>query len=157
MNSLDQITKTALLAALAGAASAGLGQNALVFDAQGDGVTAQSSTRHLTRLGMNRWLDEETIATNLDIYENREAIAALAEWIGPGPGNIAPIMAGDASWLDRMREEASTQFAQNGGLDLPPVVLLANDARRVTNPIHDQGGHDTFGDAPWLQLWPFLY
>ena len=81
-------------------------------------------------------------------------------WIGPGPGNIAPIMAGDASWLDRMREEASTQFAQNGGLDLPPVVLLANDARRVTNPIHDQGGPDTFGDAPSNEvhrvnrLWP---
>jgi hypothetical protein len=160
MNSFEQIIRAAALAAIAGAASVGAAQNARVFSANGQGVSASSSDGHTKRLGFNRWLDEETIASNQDIFANREAIAQLAVWVGPGPGNIQPIMAGDTGWLDRMNEEAAIEFAANGGMNLPQVILLANQARRVISPIDDAGGPSSFGGTPSNEahrvnrLWP---
>lgn len=50
----------------------------------------------------NNPVSDETILVNQELFEMRESVALDAMWLGPGPDNLAPIMAGDG-WLDEIR------------------------------------------------------
>lgn len=114
-----------MLTLAAGACAAAANPGIVVIDGQGSQLSnGESDAVVLGTANFNRFISDDTIAENLDIFADREAIAQLAVWVGPGPTNIQPILAGDPNdWLENFRAEAAAYYAANAGLPQPGVVI----------------------------------
>ena len=121
-----------LLTLAAGACVATANPGIVIVDGRGSQVDSKESPDDILGQGnFNDWISDETIAENFNIYQNREAIAQLAVWIGPGPTNIQPILAGDPNdWLRTFRAQASAFYAANPGLPQPGVTLERPGGRK---------------------------
>lgn len=148
MSNTHRLQQFTLLAAMAAGTTVGLGQGALVYNTGDSNVASKISDANLPgSVNISPWLDDDTIAENLDIFADRVQIAQLAVWNGPGPGDIAPILAGDLTWLDRMRDEAREYFADTGGF-IPGVTvkpMKSTRSRRFRGAMVD--AQDDFGAA----------
>ncbi len=170
-----------MLTLAAGACAAAANPGIVVIDGQGSQLSnGESDAVVLGTANFNRFISDDTIAENLDIYADRETIAQMAVWVGPGPTNIQPILAGDPNdWLENFRAEAAAYYAANAGLPQPGVVIGdagGNGRKKMVRrnggsglrgikggaQSFDAGGPTSTGDQPdntahsVNQLWPTI-
>ena len=104
MQTRNTLQLTTAMLAIAAGTGIGLseGDGAVVFQGGGTGHSSGETDDIIWGQGnFNRFISDDTIAENQSIYENREAIALLAQFVGPGPTNIQPLIAGDIDgWLE---------------------------------------------------------
>ncbi len=154
MKAFQLSTAAGLIALLAGAAIGNPNTGSVSGD---DGNALNYYGDSIPGDGEGNPVSDETIATNQEIYENREEIALLAQWIGPGPGDILPILAGDDSWKDRIRAEAAAVHRKLAGLggDLGDSVSLDGFAASPGVRVTGGGGIDPGNEAHSVtNLWP---
>ncbi len=140
MSNPNQTRLAAAMIAIVAGAAGSMAQGVLNLSTGGSTVKSGIAPEDIFgQQDFNRWISDETIATNQQIWENRVEIAAMAQWIGPGPGNIQPIVAGDQGWLDDLREEAEAEFRRSGDRNIPITRVLAEAASRVKDRLADVG------------------
>lgn len=157
------LSKTTLLAALA-VAPVAMSQGVLKADNGDNGVSIGQGEGNLpgTLWPGDLPLTEETILGNLEIYADREEIALLAVWNGPGPHDIQLILSGQyPNWLADL-EAAGREWFEAGG-SIPELKIKPSAGRRAKGRTHDAGLADPFnrpGDEPdnrahtVSRLWP---
>lgn len=153
MKAIQLISAAGVISVLAGAALANPTTGS-VSGHNGDSRNVYGNS--FTDNGADNPVSDETIATNQEIYDNREEIALLAQWIGPGPGDLLPILAGDDTWKDRIRAEAAALHRKHAGLggELGDSISLDGFAASPGVRVVDDGSGPDNTSHTVSNLWP---